>query len=233
MIQYVLGGYFLVKGIADFCSKKPPKNEKVYTVSNCVCDIFPDAWALSWVTHKEEDTARAKEVFDLTNADIDRLSDLADSLFDNDLLGWQYVLSNLETAQELYRQYLRNVDNIKLLAIGLPVNHIDEFLAAIQPSDNQGRTGILINVSKRIELEGGTLLGYDVLGYDPTGYFHTHLCHGIEYDLCSKYGILTNANGFIGSLEDAEKLSDILAQPENGAEPAYWLPWIVVEYPLG
>ena len=45
-------------------------------------------------------------------------------------------------------------------------------------------------------------------------------------------GIRPGPTGFIESASDALKAADHCGSDEVGAEPGFWAPWLVTEYPL-
>lgn len=230
MNQYYWGGYYLVKPTyLSRCINDRKVPSKVYTVSDCICDIFPSTWALPWVTSRDWELERAKSVFGIL--DFDSIHTHLNQLFDQELFGWPNVICDLKTAHTIYNGYLRNIEDIKLLAIGLPTQYMDEVLEDLQPGEGQGSSGLFLNLSKRILLDCTKELGFDVLGLDYPS-LHSHLCHGINYEICDEYSIPTNIHGFIDSFAEAEKLAEVLLEPQSGAEPAFWLPWKVVELPL-
>lgn len=78
----------------------------------------------------------------------------------------------------------------------------------------------------------GKVLGWEVLGHEPgTHGFHSWLCGGAHIHAERAFGIRPNADGFVDSLEDAQRVADYCNVPNN-AEPGYWAPWQIRRYPL-
>ena len=53
----------------------------------------------------------------------------------------------------------------------------------------------------------GKVLGYEILKYDFER-FHSYICNELYEDYNEKYGFKLNSNGFISTLDEAEKLAD-------------------------
>ena len=56
-MDYYLAGYYLVEGLPRPPQMAPFLPPMLWTISSCLCAIYPDSWALSWVTHTPVDRA--------------------------------------------------------------------------------------------------------------------------------------------------------------------------------
>ena len=147
-------------------------------------------------------------------------------------VGWPHVLLSLATARELCQKFIKERSRCVLLGIGLPNQYVEQFLAEEKPAAGDGTPGVYHAVNGRHALEpDGQVLGYEILGYE-YGTFHSWLCNQLEKAVHQQLQIRPNPHGFVGSLSEAERAVEYCSRDDVKAEPALWLPWLIVKYPV-
>jgi len=146
--------------------------------------------------------------------------------------GWPNVLYSLDTARFLYTQFLSNVPDVRLLGLALPEQLAPQFVTEATPGPTEGETGFLTLIRAGAQLAPtGVSIGWEVLGFEH-GSFHSWLCNGLQVPIFSELLIRPGPNGLIGEAQAAYRAAEYCQQPEVAAEPALWLPGLIVEYSL-
>lgn len=229
---FILGGYFVVKAAQRaLCMNKELLPEKIITVSECICDILPSTWALSWVNKRKEDIERANSAMGLTDGEFEELEEWATVKFDNGNIGWQNGFSDLATAREFCKKFLKTTDDVYILGIGLRKEDTEIFIDEERPCEGMGTT-LVYNVLQRNEfIDTSGFLGFDVLGCD-IGSFHSYICNGLEHDFFEVFGIRPNKYGLYDSYTESRQAAEYLLNEEIGAEPALWQCWVVCKFEI-
>ncbi|MEL7656573.1 MAG: hypothetical protein AAGU75_11770 [Bacillota bacterium] len=230
--EFILGGYFIVKAAQRAeCMDKELLPQKIITISECICDILPSTWALSWVNKSKQDIESAKSIWGLSDNEFDELENWVTGRFDEGKFGWQYGFGDLIIARECCRRYLKDTDDIYILGIGLSKKDASVFLDREKPCKGIGST-LAYDVLQRNELIDTTgFLGFDVLGYD-IGSFHSYICNGLEDDFFEIFGIRPNQYGLYESYEGSKQAAEYLLDEKIGAEPALWQSWAVCKFQI-
>jgi len=230
--NYYLGGYYLVKGSElQEAMNKDVLPSMIFSVSSCICKIYPGIWALSQVKSSEEEIEHVKEELNLDNSGFFELQRYVDLLFNSNRFGWPDVFLDINTAKEFYNKYLKHMSHIKLLAIGLSKEYADKFLDREKPLYGYGKPGVYENLWARKYMETSKERGFEILGYD-SGSFHSFICNGLENDYRDRLNIRLNGNGLIELYEEAVRASEYTMRNDVDAEPVQWMPWIIYEYIL-
>jgi hypothetical protein len=230
--DHVSGGYFLTQAITtpDFCTREllPPE---IMTCSGCFAPFAPDVWAIQWTTCSQEEREQQAAKFGILPADLPQVMAWITSRLDA-TIGWPHVFLSLTTAREFCQQFVNGKVRGVLLGIGLPRQYVERFLGDEKPGASEGTPGVYQAVSGHHALQpGGQVLGYEILGYE-YGTFHSWLCNRLEHEVHRHLQIRPNAHGLVGSLSEAERAATYCARDDVKAEPALWLPWLIVQYPL-
>lgn len=230
--NYYLGGYYLVKGseIQESMNKEILPS-MIFSISSCICKIYPAICALSQVKSSEEDIDHVKEELNLDNSGFFELQRYVDLLFNSNRFGWPNVFFDINTAREFYTKYLKHMGHIKLLAIGLSKEYADKFLEKEKPLHGYGKPGVYEILSSRKYMETSKELGFEILGYD-SGSFHSFICNRLETDYRDRLNIRFNSNGLIELYEEASRASEYTMRNDVEAEPVLWMPWVIYEYIL-
>ncbi len=233
-MNFIVGGYFLVQGAQrqEWMDKNliPPI---FWTVSRHICETFPDAWVLPWGTDaRSRRPAYYRGLLKLSQNEFRALQAEFDELLSQDQFGFPNVLFSVEQAREFYSQYLQHLPNIKLLSIALPEVYWEEFVDKFTPPKNMGESGVRAKLRSRETIGAdATLRGFEVFGFE-WGDFCSFVCNSLETDYAQVLKVDLNRNGLLNTYEDAVKAAEYTMLDRVGAEPLFWRPWLVSEYPF-
>ena len=236
--MHIHGGCYLVNGSTEIHKTHPELPETFYSISNCISDVIPGSWGLSWVNPIPGDISIINKL-NIPKDQLQKLNTWLDKKFEEELFGWPNVFSDLNTAREFHRAFLNKENEftqVKLLGIALAEEdaeiYLKEYDSCFDKDEKLGRPGNYLNLKRNTEIElNGRFLGYEVLG-ETFSSFCSFACNGLGTAFQEKLGINLNEYGLINSHEEANKAVDYVISDEAGAEPAFWLPWAVYEYPL-
>jgi hypothetical protein len=230
-MDFFVGGYFLVQGIqsADWMNKKLLP-AKFWTISGCICEIYPDLWAFNWSSIPSGDYP---EILNLDDKGFELLQTWADELMKKDELGWPNVFLNITIARQFYTRYLSHLPDIKLLSIGLPEAYLAEYIEENSLDPGGGAGGIYKKLQQREFVSDNEIArGFEILGEEYGGRFHSFVCNSLETNYHARLDISLNQHGLIDRYEEAVKATDYTNLDEVGAEPVLWQPWLISEHPL-
>lgn len=232
-MDHYLGGYYLVEGLPRPAQLSHFLPATLWTISSCLCKVYPDTWALSWVTATPVDYDAARTRLGLDAASLRTLQGRVDTAFEAERFGWPNVWLDRASAEEFYHQYLAAVPDVRLLAVALPAAFLDGFLQQHTPLPGFGACGLYQLLHRRIKLvDPGQLLGYEILGVEQGGSCHSFLCNYLEVPYRQELQVCFNEHGLIDDYADAVRAAGYTNLPTTGAEPVPWCPWLVVEYAL-
>lgn len=228
----VAGGYLFVRA-----ASRPARPESgvlprsIWTPTSCICELYPDYWALPWCNPSREAIDTAIRELGIRPAEFAPLQEWVEQQLELGGVGFPGVPLRLEVAQQFAARFLRAGPEIKLLGIGLPEAWVEDFLATGRPGPGEGTPGIHRAVASGEPLApGGEPLGFEPLGYDH-GSFHSFICNSLEKDYAEELHLPINEHGRFWELAACERAVEYTRLESTGAEPALWQPWLVVEYP--
>lgn len=205
--------------------------ESLWTPTSCICELYPDYWALSWCNPSQDAIDAAIRELAINPAEFTTLQEWVEQRLEHGGVGFPGIPLRLEVAQQFAANFLRAGPEIKLLGIGLPEAYVEEFLSEAGPGPGEGAPGIYQAVESRALLaKGGVSLGFEPLGYDHGG-FHSFICNSLEQDYAKELRLPINEHGRFSDLAACERAVQYTRLDSTGAEPALWQPWLVVEYP--
>jgi hypothetical protein len=230
-MDFFVGGYFLVQ------AAQPPEwidktllPDKIWTVSSCICEIYPDSWIFPWV---ETSRQEYQKLLQLDEERFQALQAWADDLMLREELGWPNIFLNIKTARQFYSQYLTHLPNIKLLSTALAEPYWSEFIAKHEPTHEVGESEIAKKLREKQAVEKLAIRrGFEILGAEYGAQFHSFICNSLEKNYHQQLNITLNQNGLIEDYADAIKATTYTNLDEVGAEPVLWQPWLISEYPL-
>jgi hypothetical protein len=230
---FYVGGFYLVEGTTQFPASRPYLPSTFWTISACICDVYPDTWAFSW-TNVAPDTLRERQQhLQLTDAAFAHVRTECDQALTTHILGWPDMWLDLPAARTFYQMYLQHLDTIKLLAIALPAAYWDDAIRDVAPLDGYAGGGVYQLLQQQQALPDGYVVrGYDILGAEYGDAFHSFFCNGLEQAYQDVLHLSLNAQGLIEQYESAQHATEYTNLETTGAEPVPWYPWLVVEYPL-
>lgn len=220
MVEYVSGGYYLAR---------VGKRGRQISASSCICDFFPDAWAIEWSSSPEE-RRREAEAFGISKDRVPEVVAWATGAMQQEF-GWPNEFYTLESAEAARARFIPETKDVVLFGLALHESHVSEFLEAARPKPPDGESGTFECILRREKpAPGGQRAGFELLATYTGSLTCSWRCNELEIVCAEKLGVTPNAHGFIESHEDAERCAEYVAQPEVGAEPGLWLPWLVTLY---
>ncbi len=164
-MDFFVGGYFLVQGVqSPDRMNKTLLPSKLWTVSQCLCEIYPDNWVFSWGTKSPNDNKDYQAILKLDDDTFKLMQAWADEMFSKGELGWPYVFMNVATAQHFCLQYLQNIPDIKLLSIALSDTYWAEFIENNKPEPGRGAGGIYQKLLQKQVYDGNAITrGFELL----------------------------------------------------------------------
>ena len=234
--DFIAGGYFITKAIEPPVWRTTTDAEllpaRLITLSNCLTGFAPDDWALEWVQYTAENRLEKAARFGLTAETLPALTHWVTEQFNKAEIGWPNLFYTVNTARQFKNQFLPASQDLVLLGLGLDPALVDGFLEKVKPPEGIGAAGVYEALGQKQKLEtGGEFLGFDFLGFD-TGAFHSWLCNLSAREVYTATGIRPNDWGLFSKPEEAKTLAQYAGRPGVSLEPATWLPWLVVKYPI-
>jgi hypothetical protein len=194
------------------------------TVSECFTDIAPDVWADSGYAHEEKARAQEALKFGIPSTALSEL--VADFTQAARSDGWSNAFADLSVAERFYRASAGS-DQLAVVGIGLERSLVSTMEAQLDDDVSKG-AGLVERVKRQVPLTtGGRVLGYEPLGFEAMK-FHSWLRHNAPPQALERFGVRPNHDGFIDTLSGATRITQNLKA--TGAEPAIWLPWLIVRY---
>jgi hypothetical protein len=229
--DYRFGGYLVTRPVergALMSAELLPG--RLLTASACIARFVPDVWSLEWTTVSAEERRRAAAEVGIAPEALAAIIRQVTAGFDQGVFGWPNVIQSSDALVELVRLLPRPGEWV-VLGLALHRSHVAAFLEQNAPGQRQGTGGVYHVLAGEPPLpEGGTVLGFEPLGFENGGQPHSWLCNGLEKECFQALGIRPDANGFLGAAEEAERATAHIARDDVGAEPAQWLPWMILDY---
>ncbi|HEU5321738.1 MAG TPA: hypothetical protein VFX28_13105, partial [Methylomirabilota bacterium] len=208
-MDWIAGGWFLVSAapmwryaLEGWPWPPPLVSDPFWTVSDCLCDIYP-AVGPTWAGASDAELAAAAARLGVTRDGLHAVRREVDDLLARGALGWPYVFLDPGTARDFRRRHLARVPDVKLLAIATAPELAEALRREAAPAPGHGPGGVWEMVGRRQPLPGGgRALGFDVLGLDH-GAFHSFVCNLLQVEYRDRLGLHLNAAGKLPAWEDA------------------------------
>lgn len=229
--DYLFGGYLVTRRVARPESMSaellPPR---LLTASSCIAGFVPDVWALGWTGVADDERERAAAAVGIGRERLPALIDHVTAGFNDGKFGWPNVVKSAGALGDLMR-LLPSSPEWVVIGLALHRGHAQDFLAANAPGERQGPGGVYdVLAGQRHLPDGGVLLGFEPLGFECGAQPHSWLCNGLEVECSRALGVRPDASGFLRTADEAERATAHIAGDEVGAEPAQWLPWMILDY---
>jgi hypothetical protein len=206
----------------------PPK---LLSLSSCLTESFPDAWALDWFACSEEERSLAAAKVGIPAAALPSVLRRMTELFDPGPLGWPNVWSSVDAARGAVSEFQLDEQNFALLELGVPEDFASVLLQHIRPKPGEGLTGLgRALASQRRAPFDETALGWEPLGIELGGTFHSWLCNGLHSDAYKRLSLRPGTFGLLSSEQEARAVVDLI-ESGLGAEPVPWFPGALVQHP--
>jgi hypothetical protein len=235
--QFLSGGYYLTRPAnrGSYISAKLIP-ERILSASSCICQFFPDTWAIQWTADDQGERKESAAAFQIPPEKLDRIIQWATDSFEK-LFGWPNVFYSLEAAMAARSEFLPKDLDVTVFGLGLHRDDAGEFLKWAKPPSQipgyspQGEKGIYqcINARNTIAV-GGRQIGFELLSLFVGQLDHSWLCNGLETVCDEKLNVRPNEYGFIAEYSDAKRCTEYISRGEVGAEPGLWKPWLITLY---
>lgn len=235
--QFVSAGYCIAcrsKRAPHRSAKRIP--ETFISASGCICDFFPDSWAIRWSSDARKERERAAAAFGIQPDKIDGVVEWATTSFQK-VFGWPKIFYSLEAAVVARSEFISNSVDIAVFGLGLHCDDTNQFLRVARPEDEKsgcsqaGETGIYECVKLQHTLApGGQHLGFELLVIMFGLLTCSWLCNGLEAICAEQLQVKPNAYGFISEYADARRCAEYVSRDEVRSEPGLWLPWLITLY---
>ncbi|MBY0373112.1 MAG: hypothetical protein K2Q23_03910 [Bryobacteraceae bacterium] len=211
--DFISGGYFLVKPLESHSFPLMP--EPLVSVSSCITEVGPSGfWTPEW--HR-----RTREFSNPIDAQV-----AATVLPEGVRMAKQdapFGFCSFVSASAYYAHFTPPT-----ILVGIGLHKSLTRLIEVQRSRDIGYgIGLVQRMARRRRLRAGRVLGYEPLGFEGMK-FHSWVCNWFPESVGKDLGIRPAANGFLSSFADARRVNQYIRR--GRAEPAIWLPWLVVQY---
>ncbi|MBZ0320841.1 MAG: hypothetical protein K8L91_30790 [Anaerolineae bacterium] len=228
--DYVSAGYYITKymtrGDWQSAGLLP---EKLLSVSHCLAKIAPIVY---WANSQEDFDA-----FGIPDTLRPEFEQWCSDRFDIEI-GFPDVIYHLQTARDFISRFIPKKEDIFLLGAGLHKDFVELFLNFEQPllkeyAKDEPERGLSHIIRQRSSVLDGEILGYEVVCSDFGDINHSWLCNGLEKDGWERFQIRPNQYGFIESYAEAKTLTEfIMTDPAIYGEPGFYMPLLIINYPL-
>ena len=188
--------------------------EKILSISHCICNIQPDLNGCYFrrMLIKTEQTAY-KKLLGLSDNEFSQMKNDISDMIDKKHLCFDSRFTVLSDAQRIYRHYLKNIPELRIIGI----------------STEESCIGILNRegfepLCCQYRYENNMAIGTEILGWD-NGSFHSWLCNGLEKDISDKFPLKISELGLIqNSFYEAIQFAEHIA---GMGEPVEWIPFLL------
>lgn len=223
-MDFFLGGYYLLKPKPLSFGSRTAKT--VLTASECINDNLIGFWAYPWDKKARKDSAQAQEVFGLDRAGVDSIRQWVAEKTAANLIGWESVFFNKQTALEYKEKFFSHIDEVVLLAIYFNEDQRAEVVTEFRPeSDEFGEIGVYKSLMRRMleaDAQGEDLIGFDLIGMEVNSGFHSFHCHDMANDLISKFDLVLNQFGLFDEPNSWNAILNYMNDEDTGCEPVPW-----------
>ena len=201
--------------------------DRLLTLSSCLTDFFPDAWAIEWASYSEAQRIAAAAKVGLRANDLPALIRFATDALESGQLGWPCVWQSSAAALESVARFDCSPVELAILELGIPIDVVEELLAELAPKPREGEPGLYTRLRRGEPLDAaGTPVGWELLGLEHGGEFHSWLCNSLQDALAAATGAKPGPFGLLETEEDARALDALIANG-LGAEPVPWFPALI------
>lgn len=219
----VSGGFFLTRIL-----ERPPGlgdgtlPDRILTLSSCLTELFPDAWAVEWVLIPEADRIAAAAKVGIGESALPDVLRYMTAAIAGETLDVFSVWRSLAAARAAASTFGLDPAAFAIVELGVQAGDVDDLLADLAPGPSEGAMGIYLSLRERRPLhENGVLAGWELLGAESGGDFHSWLCNSLQNEAARQLGISPGALGLLQSAEDARAVAALIASG-IGAEPVPW-----------
>lgn len=229
-MKYYSGGFLVIvpaprPGYMDRSIIPDP----VVTPSACITEAHPSDSAVSWSSQSAEKRKAWREELGITKLQESEIHRTTDKWFEEGRIGRGGIFYEFEDSIEYSQKYTGKAE-VLVIEIGTTDVFASEFIEEFGVKREKEVENTLVRAlkMKRPISKKSQILGYDILGFETGGrFFHSFMCNSLETDYRDKLGLRFSEHGLVSDFEGAVKASAYNNDPDVGAEPVLWQPWIV------
>jgi hypothetical protein len=225
----VSGGFYVTHLLQrpDGLAKLAPLPEWLLTLSDCLTELLPNAWALEWSSSSQAEREQAIGELGIASEKLGALMTFATEAFDQGALGWPCVWQSLAAARAVKASFAEADPTLVILELGVPMDYADKLLVELAPTHGEGKSGFYLRLESRARLDdGGVPVGWEPLGVEAGGSYHSWLCNGLQDHALAQLGIIPGAFGLISTPHEARGIVTLI-EGGLGAEPVPWFPGLL------
>ena len=145
----ILAGYYLVRTRPVHWGKTPAQH--FLTPSECLNDLLPDTWCLSWTGQVADLHQALEQDYGLNTARLEAVQSWGEQHFEKNW-GWPQLFFSLQAAQSFYSQFFAAAEDWHCLSLSLPSKYLPEVLEDQRPQTAQsGKSGLYWMLEKAKE----------------------------------------------------------------------------------
>lgn len=110
------------------------------------------SWALNW-TEEQKNIEYYNNILKLNDNELTIMRNEISQLYELNKFGMDYIFTDLEAAREIYKKYLKNINGVRLIGIGLKEDEYRIFKYEEQIEKDNKYYGVNICFNKK---------GYDI-----------------------------------------------------------------------
>jgi hypothetical protein len=227
----ILGGFYLTRLVSrPECMSADLLPERILTVSDCITDLVPSVWAVSWATVTQAQRIDEASRVGIPESLVPEVVSWTTRALEAGRFGWPNVFPSLEAAREFRTLFLAPDSGYMVVSIGLHESETARLIEGERPSEAEFEPGVYEVLKQCKEVpRGGVAMGSEILGYE-RGYLHSWLCNGLERELHAALGIIPNDLGLVDDHHAARLGAQHCMQDGVGAEPVLWQAWSIARY---
>lgn len=204
--KLIAGGFYLAQSpLRPTWLKDSLLPQRLITLSPCLASLFPDEWALEWTSCTEDERRESARALGIGSEQLPSVIRHVTSAFQTNALDWSRLWSSRKAAREAVEHLQLDPDNLLLLELGVPEEHIDELLAVLKPGPSHGECGFYNALRSRIPVSTeGVSIGWKLQGVESGGHFHSWLCNSLHETGFERLGIKPEQGGLLKTRQEAE-----------------------------
>ncbi len=220
--DYVAGGYFITKYVERekwmSVDLLPPK---LLSVSELIATLAPTNPNLS---HRPSDSYEQYGIAPETIPDV--MKWWTENIQKE--IGWQETFYELGFAQQFVKRFVTKREAIAILGVAVHRKYIELILEDYDPKTACGVEEV---VARGLSPVRGDVLGFDILSYEYCR-FDSWITPSYPQVIFEDLHIRPNQYGFIDTLEAADRCDEFMSADDDMALHGWWLPWLIIRYPL-
>lgn len=220
--DYVAGGYFITK----YADRKnwmsadllPPK---LLSVSVLITTLAPTTYPL---------IDAASDSYELYGVSPDMIPDLKKWWTEQNQkeIGWQHTFYALDFARQFVKRFVTKTDDVAILGVAVHQKYASLVLEGYDPKTACGVEEV---VARSLSPVPGNVLGFDILSYEYCR-FDSWIMPSYPQVIFEALHIRPNQYGFINTLEEADQCDKFMTASDDMALHGWWMPWLMIRYPL-